>query len=123
MLWRIEFANQQITDDDATVGEYATVNQIVNRPGWDLMQPDISPDVLGAWCIVCAMRGGVSLPDALLTINQIPVRQLVSFYKNTESEQPPTPESNGDFNPEAMQARIDALQAMTDQAKAGRESG
>lgn len=119
MGWRVTFAGQTITDEDATVGEYATIVQITGRPGWELMNPDVSPDVLAAWCICAAMRGGTSIQDALGGVNQVPVKALMGAFDNREE----VAATNGDMDPETIQARITALQAMADQAKAARESG
>lgn len=111
--WQISFGNQVLTDENVTVGESATVLEIIHRPGWDMCDPRSSPDVLGAWCVVALMRGGTNIQDALIAINQSKLSDLAACIseRQTEPPLPPPPSSNGQLPPE--------LQEMVDRVKGG----
>lgn len=109
MGWKITYLGQEVTDDDATVGEATTVSQIVGRVGWEVLDPGSAPDVLGAWCVIAAMRTGKTMQDAVLVINQTPMRHLASSFEQTT---PDVPVTNGDVDLATVEANLSAMQAV-----------
>ncbi len=88
--WRVTIGDQDMTEEDITVGECIQIEKLTGGT-WHLLKPGDSAEITQAFAVVCALRSGCTHEEALKRVSAMTVTDLVGAITRDQAAPPTDP--------------------------------